>query len=148
MSSYRKILAPLDFSPAAEWVARRAREVAEAHGAELTVIHVVEYIPPMDMAYDPLGYPAWDVAEEPILLERAGEQFKRLREQVGLGEVRHELLMGVTKSEIVRYAEEQGMDLIVLGCHGRSGISRLLGSTADSVLHSAPCDVLAVRIRE
>jgi len=55
--------------------------------------------------------------------------------------------LGATKQEIVRIAATQGVDLIVIGSHGRHGIGRLLGSTANAVLHGAGCDVLAVRIR-
>ncbi len=49
------------------------------------------------------------------------------------------------KREIVRFAKERRIDLIVVVSHGRHGISALLGSTADGVLHTASCDVLAVR---
>ncbi|MEJ2344256.1 MAG: universal stress protein, partial [Gammaproteobacteria bacterium] len=49
---------------------------------------------------------------------------------------------------ILDTAKEQQVDLIVLGSHGRHGIGRLLGSTADNILHHADCDVLAVRIKD
>jgi universal stress protein A len=54
---------------------------------------------------------------------------------------------GSAKTEILRYAREQGSDLIVLGCRERHGLSILLHRTEDTVLHGAPCDVLAVRVR-
>ncbi|MCV6604433.1 MAG: universal stress protein, partial [Porticoccaceae bacterium] len=50
--------------------------------------------------------------------------------------------------ELHRYAEENQVDLIVVGSHGRHGLALLLGSTANGVIHGAGCDVLAVRIRE
>jgi universal stress protein A len=53
---------------------------------------------------------------------------------------------GNAKSQILRYAREQRSDLIVLGCRERHGLSILLHRTEDSVLHGAPCDVLAVRV--
>ncbi len=52
-----------------------------------------------------------------------------------------------TKEGILGAAREHGADLIVVGSHGRHGLALLLGSTANAVLHGAPCDVLAVRIR-
>jgi universal stress protein A len=48
--------------------------------------------------------------------------------------------------EIVRVAEEESADLIIVGSHGRHGLALLLGSTANNVLHHAPCDVMAVRL--
>ncbi len=56
------------------------------------------------------------------------------------------MVVGRPGSEIRRQAEENDADLIVIGSHGRHGIQLLLGSTANSVLHGAACDVLAVRI--
>ena len=53
---------------------------------------------------------------------------------------------GRPAAEIRAYAEKIGADLIVVGSHGRTGISGLLGSTARGVLHGAPCDVLVVRV--
>jgi len=56
--------------------------------------------------------------------------------------------MGSPKTEIIRVAQENGVDLIVVGSHGRHGLALLLGSTANGVLHYAPCDVLAVRLQD
>ena len=56
--------------------------------------------------------------------------------------------MGPTKSQIQEIAESIGIDLIICGSHGRHGLSLLLGSTANAVLHHATCDVLAIRIKE
>ncbi|WP_288368232.1 universal stress protein [uncultured Alcanivorax sp.] len=57
-----------------------------------------------------------------------------------------DIRFGYAAEEIVRKAKDDGADLIVLGTHGRRGIRLLLGSTADRVLHHAPCNVLAIRI--
>jgi len=50
--------------------------------------------------------------------------------------------------EIIKIAEENNVDLIIVGSHGRHGLALLLGSTANGVLHHAKCDVLAVRIKD
>ena len=62
-------------------------------------------------------------------------------------EQRH-LAYGQPRQEIHRLAEEQQCDLIIVGSHGRHGLALLLGSTANDVLHGAPCDVLAVRLKK
>lgn len=56
--------------------------------------------------------------------------------------------MGEPREEIIRIAEQENVDLIVVGSHGEHGLALLLGSTANSVLHYAKCDVLAVRLRD
>ena len=56
------------------------------------------------------------------------------------------LAFGHPRQEIHRVTEEQSCDLIVVGSHGRHGLALLLGSTANDVLHGAPCDVIAVRL--
>jgi universal stress protein A len=58
------------------------------------------------------------------------------------------LAYGQPRQEIHRLAEEQDCDLIIVGSHGRHGLALLLGSTANDVLHGAPCDVLAVRLKK
>lgn len=55
---------------------------------------------------------------------------------------------GRPSTEIHKVVEERGIDLIVMGTHGQSGLQLLLGSTATSVLHGVQCDVLAVRVKE
>jgi universal stress protein A len=56
------------------------------------------------------------------------------------------MIWGTPKQEIVRLAEQEGIDLIVVGSHGRHGLSLLLGSTANSILHYAGCDVMTIRL--
>jgi universal stress protein A len=58
------------------------------------------------------------------------------------------LVWGVPNQEIVQIAKQEQIDLIVVGSHGRHGLALLLGSTANSILHHATCDVLAVRLLE
>lgn len=64
-----------------------------------------------------------------------------------LPERRH-ILFGQPRQEIHQLAQEKGCDLIVVGSHGRHGLALLLGSTANDLLHGAPCDVLAVRLKK
>lgn len=147
MSEYNHILAAVDFSPAAEQVGRKARAMAERMQARLSLIHVFEFIPPLDLADSPLGSAGWAVDEQE-LLDLHRKHLSDLSERLGLTPSHQEVLVGLAKTEIVRYAEEHAVDLIVIGTHGRHGLSQLLGSTSNAVLHRTPCDVLAVRIQE
>lgn len=124
----RHILFPTDFSAASEAARRVADELARETGATLHVIHVV---PPVT---DP-SLPA--------------EQLTALATDLGKGlRLTTALLEGRAGPETVRYAREQRIDLIVLGTHGRTGLTRaLLGSVAEYVVRLAPCLVLTVPAR-
>ena len=121
----RQILLGTDFSPASEAARRVAVDMAREAGATLHVVHVVPSVT------DP-SLPA--------------EQLTELAKAVDEGlRVTTALLDGSAGGEIVRYAQEQQIDLIVVGTHGRTGFSRaLLGSVAESVVRLAPCLVLSV----
>ncbi len=143
MPEYRKILAVIDLTDDSEKVIERARALATRCGARLQLLHVVEYVP-----VEPMGdalLPAVQIEED--LMQRARQ---RLTDLAGELEVAREdwfVEAGNIKSEIVRVAQEQAVDLIVLGSRERHGLAMLLNFTEDSVLHAAPCDVLAVRLR-
>jgi len=82
------------------------------------------------------------------LMAGAKLRLAKLAEKLAVTEDRLWLEMGSPKSEIIRVAEENKVDLIVVGSHGRHGLGLLLGSTANGVLHHAACDVLAVRLQD
>ena len=145
MAIYQHLLLAVDFAPDSEVVIQRARELAALHGARLSLVHVTEYVP-VDMANE-LVLPQ-EVELDQELNDLAVKRLGEIGERIGIGAADQHVLQGNTRGEIQRLAEETGADLIVLGSHGRQGLQRLLGSTADGVLHGAPCDVLAVRIRE
>jgi nucleotide-binding universal stress UspA family protein len=123
----KKILYPTDFSSYSSQAYFHALGLAENYGASLTVVYV---------------HP-----------ERSGNE-KRLREQ--LEQVRpgnpkipvsHVLLEGDPATEITRFAADAGIDVIVIGTHGRTGPDRLaLGSVAEKVMREAPCSVLVVKL--
>jgi universal stress protein A len=80
------------------------------------------------------------------LLERAGARLRTLATELGMPGALCHVEAGNVKSEIVRVARERHSDLIVLGSRERHGLSILVNLTEDTVLHAAPCDVLAVRV--
>ncbi|GAB6043495.1 universal stress protein [Endothiovibrio diazotrophicus] len=142
---YKKILVALDFSPESEAVGRRAAELAERCGAQVSLIHVVEFMP-MDLGDGMMPVEPMGLDEE--LEAQARERMTRLAERLGLKSAPRRLEVGATRGEVIRAAEEEGVDLIVVGSHERHGLALLLGSTANAILHHAPCDVLAVRIHD
>jgi universal stress protein A len=75
-------------------------------------------------------------------------RMRKLGDEFGVPESRQHILDGNPAPEIRRFADENDVDLVVLGTHGQKGVQLLLGSTANSVLHGVACDVLAVRIHE
>jgi universal stress protein A len=144
MPSYRKILLALDLTADSHAVSRRAIEVAERYGAELRLLHVVEYVP-----VEPMGeaiLPAVQVEDE--LVENARRRLDTLAAELGLGDAERQVEVGNIKAEVVRVAREQEADLIVLGSRERHGLAILVNLTEDTVLHAAPCDVLAVRLQK
>jgi len=143
MSQYRRILLVVDLGEQCESVGSRARDLATLMGAELSVLHVVEYVP-----VEPMGetlLPAVQIEEE--LVQRATSRLAELADRLGIAASRRQVTAGNIKAEIVRAAQEQKADLIVLGSRERRGPSILVNFTEDTVLHAAPCDVLAVRLR-
>lgn len=137
---YRQVLAPVDFSESSVSALQQASVMARAQDANLVVLHVVE--PPKSVPYISMRGPveAWR--------ERAAESLDKLVDSAGLPQAATQslVLIGRADREIVRCANEQGADLIVMGTEGLSGLSRmLLGSTTERVLRSAPCAVLAHR---
>jgi len=135
----------VDFSRGSASVVQKALELKQAFGTRISLIHVVEFVQ-MDISND-LIMPA-EVELEGQLVEIAERRLKQLASDNGIDEASCYVTQGSTRHEILRVTQENDVDLIVIGSHGRQGIQLLLGSTANAVLHGAPCDVLAVRIKE
>jgi universal stress protein A len=144
-----RVLAPIDFSPSALAALEYATFIAGTFGAELTVLHVWEppgYVGPDTLALLPVaaGQPGWDETRAEVT--RKVEQFlatakakpKRLSVRIESGE---------PSDAILGAARDGDADLIVMGTHGRTGLSRLLiGSVAEAVLRRSTCPVLTIRV--
>ena len=142
MSVYRRILLIVDLNDDSLPIGRRAQAIAASFGAQVELLHVVEFIP-----LEPVGetlMPQVQIEEE--LLARARKRLKAFAAELGLADAHCQVEVGSVKSDIVRIARERGTDLIVLGSRERHGLSILVNFTEDTVLHAAPCDVLAVRV--
>jgi len=145
VEAYKHILLAVDFFEQHPLVAERAQDLAKRYGAKLSLIHVVDTLPIGDPANDVLVPFEMDLAQEFIELGR--KKLTELAAKLAIPEERAWLETGSPTQEIVRVAEENAVDLIVVGSHGRRGLALLLGSTANGVLHHATCDVLAVRLQ-
>lgn len=139
---YSHVLVAVDLIDECRSVADHAMKLSQALNARLTLLHVIE---PLAMAY------GGDVPMDLSMLQQ--QQFEQARERMqafagdyGLPPDQLQIAFGHPRQEIHRVATEQGCDLIVVGSHGRHGLALLLGSTANDVLHGAPCDVIAVRL--
>jgi universal stress protein A len=142
MAVYRRILVVVDLTEDSLVIGRRAQALAGIFGAEVELLHVVEFVP-----VEPMGetlMPSVQIEDE--LLERARQRLAALATELGLPAAAARVEAGNVKSEIVRIAREHNSDLIVLGSRERHGLSILVNFTEDTVLHAAPCDVLAVRV--
>jgi universal stress protein A len=146
MANYQHILIGCDYSTQSLQVALKAKFVAEQQQAKLSLLHVLDNIAMPDTAYGtviPL-----DKTSENLHLEQEKAKLTEFARQLGIVTSNCWLIWGLPKQEIVQLAQEQAVDLIVVGSHGRHGLGLLLGSTANAVLHHAKCDVLAVRLQD
>ena len=146
MNTYQHILMAVDFSEHGKRVAEKAKQMAEQNQAQLSLLHIVDNLPITDASYGPIIPFDVDITEE--LMAAAKKRLATLADELGVPEDKQWLEIGSPKLEIVRIAEENNVDLIVVGSHGRHGFALLLGSTANGVLHYAKCDVLAVRLKD
>ena len=143
---YQQILFAADFSDEALRVGERAREIARKCGAQLSLIHVVEDVTiSLGGGYELL--PVLPDLPDEALLQEARNALGELARRLDVAGARLWVVNAIsTKEGILGAARDHHIDLIVVGSHGRHGLALLLGSTANAVLHSAPCDVLAVRL--
>jgi nucleotide-binding universal stress UspA family protein len=132
-------LVPIDGSPHANKAIEFAADISKRYGSRLILLHV---IPIRVYAFAEVGAVlSEDVEEGEEILRRGVELAKSL----GL-EADRRLGKGIPAEEILRVAEEEGVDLIVIGSRGLSGVKAfLLGSVSDKVSHHAKCPVLIVR---
>ena len=143
----QKILLPTDFSGCANFALPYAAAIARAAKATIVCVHVVEPVVPA-VGYTGLAEPM-PIADISGQLEDSAErQLPKLaecEECVGL-EVEEIIVHGDPAAEIVRVAQEQEVDLIVISSHGRTGLGRMIfGSTAEAVVRHANCPVLVVK---
>lgn len=144
MTLYDRILVPTDGSTEGERAVAHALDLAAVHGAVLHAVHVVDTASyagmPMEASWEGVGELLRGDAEEAVAA------VEELAAETGI-DVETAVVEGSPSREIIRYAEGNGCDLVVMGTHGRGGIDRLLlGSVAEKVVRGAAVPVLTVRI--
>lgn len=146
MSEYGKVLVAVDLSEESGAIVNRALKIAP-DSAEVHLAFVQEPMEAVYMGVVPYGpvFVGMDQVEDRLQKELKGK-LEQWADAHGIPLDRTHFLSGNPAREIHRFAEENGIDLIVIGTHGQKGVQLLLGSTANSVLHGASCDVLAVRV--
>ncbi len=138
----KTIVFATDFSAVSQEALQTALSLARETGAELHLFHVIE---PVGGAGDDL-FPAVDLVEAGYKQSR--RQLRELvpREDAAELHIESACSTGTPSAEIAAYARHVGADMIVVGTHGRKGLSRvLMGSTAEKLLRKAPCKVLVVK---
>lgn len=145
MSLYKRVLIALDFQGDNAEVIRKGKALAAMDDSLVYLLHVNE---PLGIAYgaDGMSWSDQVAVLESSIRKQAREKMAETGKQLEISEERCLIREGRPSAEIHAVAEEQKIDLIVMGTHGQAGLKLLLGSTANSVLHGATCDVLAVRI--
>ncbi|MGI5864584.1 MAG: universal stress protein [Myxococcales bacterium] len=145
MLEWRRIVCPIDFSEPSRDAMRVAVDLAKRLGAELVLLHVYQL--PGVATPEAAIYGGRSPVDRLIkVVTQALGEWKSEALGMGASEVTTHAASGVAYAEIVRFAEEQACDLIVMGTHGRTAVLRVLvGSTAERVVRHAPCPVLTVR---
>ena len=135
----KTILFATDFSTASDAALPHAEALAKSSGARLLIVHVEE--PPLAYGGGELYYGLPEPSSERILA-----MLEDVRPKDPAVPFTHRLTMGDPAGEIVRIAADERAELIVLGTHGRTGVTRLLmGSVAEAIVRRAPCPVLVYR---
>src|SRR5690606_6307312 len=117
MNDYKKVLLVVDLSEDSQVIGERAKAIAACYGAEIALLHVVEYVP-----VEPMGEALLPTVQiEGELVNRARLRLRKLAEKLGLSSSEQLVETGAIKTEIVRTAQRLGADLIVLGSRERHG---------------------------
>ncbi len=136
MTDVKGILVPTDFTETSDAAVKYAIDMAQALGGQLYLLHVPGETGENFEANFPVGR----------FVTAARERLGLSPEAIGRLRPEYALRIGTPAVEIVRYAEDRDVDLIVMGTHGRTGVAHLLmGSVAEHVIRTAPCSVLLVR---
>ena len=144
MSAYKHILVGLDLSTESQQVVNRVKFLFDNTNTKISICHILE---PLAFTYG--GDIPVDLSDvQTQLQDQAKERLSALGAELNVSAEDQHVTLGHPAQEMHSMAKNFNMDLIVVGSHGRHGLSLIFGSTSNSVLHGAECDVLAVRITE
>lgn len=142
MSTYQHILVGLDLSPESQQVTQRVKYLFANTDTKISICHVLE---PLAFTYG--GDIPVDLSDvQAQLTDQATSRLAVYGQELQVDSQHQHIILGHPAQEMHSLAVRSDIDLIVVGSHGRHGLSLLFGSTSNAVLHRAHCDVLAVRI--
>ena len=146
MKIYQHILLTTDLSDQSYSLGQKAKSIAKQFNAKLSIVHVIEKIPPIYGS----GEFNFLIDIEPFEKEeqQAKVQLSVEAKKLDIMDNDQWLISGSKIEEITVLAKKIQVDLIVVGAHDKHGLSLLFGSTADSILHALPCDILSIRVED
>ncbi len=144
---YKHILLATELTEENHYVEEKAARLQQLCDAKFSIIHVIEPLPPVYTGIELSAIPDNYSEAEGALTERAKEMISPIAKRLSIPSPNIIITSGSVSHEILSYAEDNAVDLIITGSHGRHGIQLLLGSTANALLHRANCDVLSVRFK-
>lgn len=148
MFPYKKVLVAVDYSELTTVIFKKLEALEENTDANIMLLHVVERDIPTLMGEsqnEAINISREWALEEIKLKANAEKQLEKEAKKYKLGKVKYLAEVGVPRFSIITIANRNNVDLIIVGAHGVHGIKKIIGSTAQSVLNNATCDVLAVR---
>jgi nucleotide-binding universal stress UspA family protein len=141
---FKKIVCPVDFSEFTDEILNYAVNIAKKYNAELHLIHIIpnlNYFTPYESFLTPENL----IAIERNIEKEVDKDFDKITKTLDMS-VKKVVKTGVTFVEIIDYIKTEGIDLVVMGTHGRSAIEHILiGSVAEKVVRKSPCPVLTIR---
>ncbi len=148
MFPYKNVLAAIDYSELTDPIFKKLENISKDSNVNIILFNVVERDMPTLMGAsqnEAISYSREWSLEEIKLKDNAENTLKKEANKYNLGKFKCYAEVGVPRYSILFAAKAKNIDLIVVGAHGARGIKKIIGSTAQSVLNNASCDVLAVR---
>lgn len=148
MKDFKTILFALDFSQSSDYAFQYALSLTRNYQARLLIVHIINE--PVDLRGFYVPHISFEKLEQEIEEGAKKMMEKFCREQLGdYGNYETFLLPGIPYDEIIKKAEEQSADLIIMGTHGRTGLDHVLfGSTAEKVVRKSAIPVMTIRYAE
>ena len=148
MFPYKNVLVAVDYSELSDVIFKKLQTISEDSDVNITLFHVVERDMPTLIGASQnaaISYSREHSSEEVKLKKDAEATLEEKAQKYNFEKVNYLAEVGVPRFSILFTAKAKKIDLIIVGAHGVQGIKKLIGSTAQSVLNNAECDVLAVR---
>jgi len=149
MIALKNVLVPTDFSETSDCALRYGKALAGAFGATLHVVHIVEEPYGQPWAVEAYGFSLAALQDEWIKDAQGRLAASLTADETAKMKAVTATVLGHPVMEVLRYAKDNAIDLIVMGTHGRGPLGHVvLGSVAERVVRKAPCPVLTVREKE